>query len=111
MWVDEMYQQAMTPEDKTFGYWPNAKAARFIFDKKVEKQMIYRVFSQPPVGSPLCEGNICEPANPTRHSDFNDDAACFWRAAFWGATRMGWKDEFNDLPPWALQECRSQTIK
>jgi hypothetical protein len=115
VWIDEMYEPAKTPEDRTFGYWPNVKAARFIFERPegeagggaplVADRMLYRVFSRPPVSQHPCKGPHCVPANPHVHGAFNDDSACFWRPAFWGAAATTWRERYRDLPSQALEEC------
>lgn len=110
MWVDEMYQQAVTPDGKTFGYWPNAKASQIIFHNEIKDQILYRVFSRRPNGDPFCTGLDCLPANPTEHGGFNNDDMCFWRPAFWGATATAWREQYPDLPPWALRPCQSRRL-
>ena len=119
LWIDEMYEQPRTPEDRVIGYWRNAKASRLSFQKDIRASMLYRVFNRMPAhpgygGKDLdtCEkaGTSqrpgCEPMNPVHHGDFNDDIACFWRPAFWGATQTSWSSQFDDLPPQAKEECR-----
>lgn len=107
VWVDEMYQPALTPEDRVFGFWPNAKAARPLFNPEVAARTLYRVFSRPPRPTEPCADGTrgCVAANPVRHGDFNEDAMCFWRPAFWGAGMVDWRQHYAD-PPQLLQECR-----
>lgn len=114
LWIDEMYEPALTPEDKTFGYWPNAKAARHLYwtkaknddgaDYLIREHMLYRIFNRKKAG---CKDDACEPANPTGHGDFNQDEMCFWRPAFWGAAETIWRERYRDLPH-GLEVCRAK---
>lgn len=117
LWIDEMYEPALTPEDKTMGYWPNAKASRRLFwterenkqrkrEYHIREHMLYRVFNRKRAGTSLCDGLGCgELANPTGHGNFDDDHMCFWRPAFWGAAATTWRERYRDIPG-ALAECR-----
>lgn len=101
MWIDEMYEVPKTPEDKTFGYWPTAKAGRRMFGHAAQVRTLYRVFNR-------AEAASGEESNPVRHGDFNNDDMCFWRPAFWGVNGTGWESLYSDLPPEALQACRKK---
>jgi hypothetical protein len=110
LWIDEMYEVPKTPGDRTFGFWPNIKAARGMFSQSAQKNMLYRVFNRR--NTDYVEA-ANEAANPVEHGDFNDDSMCFWRPAFWGVngTARGrnvvdaWKKSYDDLPKWALEAC------
>jgi hypothetical protein len=99
MWIDEMYDVPKTPEDKVFGFWPTAKAARRMFGYATQKQMLYRVFSRP-------HAVPREPSNPVEHGHFNEDDMCFWRPSFWGVTGTDWEEPYRKvLPEHALRRC------
>ena len=104
VWIDEMYEVPMTPGDKTFGYWPTAKAGRTKFGFAAQVRTLYRVFDRP-------ERSADEPKdhgkeyNPVTHGDFNDDRMCFWRPAFWGVNGSGWQGVYGDMPSQALRPC------
>ena len=103
MWIDEMYEVPRVPDDKTFGFWPNAKSARNFFDDSVRDRMLYRVFNRP---DPYSK----DAANPMEHGDFNNDVTCFWRPAFWGVRNTEWQERYASMPSQALQECEAKYV-
>ena len=112
IWIDEMYEPALTPDDKTMGFWPNAKASRHLFwtegrdddgPYNIREHMLYRVFNRKEA---VCTDGACEPPNPTGHADFNEDEMCFWRPAFWGAADTTWRERYRDIPQGLVKACR-----
>jgi pimeloyl-ACP methyl ester carboxylesterase len=104
-WIDEMYEGPKTDIDRTMGKWRNLRAAKHVFPKEAQGNMLLRVFnwdgewSRDHNGDPRCDGleqgdeadihpYRFEP--PTTHSGFNDDSARFWCPFFWGADKVGW---------------------
>lgn len=101
MWIDQMYEVAKTPEDRTFGFWPNVKTTRHMFSEKAQKNMVFRVFNQRKSDS-----------NPVEHGDFNEDRMCFWRPAFWGVDKIPeWIPYYQDKLTHALDVCRKDISK
>lgn len=88
MWIDEMYDPPKTPEDKVFGYWPTAKAARQMFGSAAQDRTLYRVFSRPQAPKDA-------PSNPIEHGQFNEDDMCFWRPSFWGVVGTSWEPRYR----------------
>lgn len=101
MWIDEMYEVPRVPNDKTFGFWPNAKSSRDFFSEDSRDRMLYRVFNRP---DPLED----DPANPMIHGDFNNDEMCFWRPAFWGVHGTEWQERYAMMPDQALKQCDAE---
>ncbi len=90
-WIDEMYEVPKTPGDRTFGYWPNIKAARDMFSQKAQKKTLYRIFNRQ-------DAKVGDVSNPVEHGDFNDDGMCFWRPGFWGADKLySSEDDFREF--------------
>lgn len=98
VWIDEMYEVPKSPGDKTFGYWPTAKAGRRMFGHAAQIRTLYRIFDRP---------ERKDVVNPVTHGDFNDDRMCFWRPAFWGVDRTPWRNAYKDIPHHALKPCRA----
>jgi len=79
-WIDDMYQSAPSPLDRTIGQWRNVAWAANAFPKAVRKHIYFRVFGFRP--------GPCDAANaihrdPTMHDDFDLTCMHFWRENFW----------------------------
>ena len=102
MWIDEMYDPAKTPDDRVFGFWPTAKAARQMFGSAAQERTLYRVFSRPQAAPGT-------PSNPIEHGQFNEDDTCFWRPSFWGVVGTSWEEIYRgQFPEHALRRCGEQ---
>lgn len=70
-WIDDMYDDPLTPIDRTMGKWDNVKDALHLFDETgIGDRVHLRVF-----GHGKCD--------PTTHGAFNDTHMSYWRENFW----------------------------
>jgi pimeloyl-ACP methyl ester carboxylesterase len=74
MWVDDLYEVPKTPEDKTFGFWPTARAMRRMFGQATQQHMVFRIFDR---------RDDEQHTVPVMHTHFNDTDKRFWCRSFW----------------------------